>query len=276
MLTVYEDMEQRSPEWFAARCGIVTASVVDDLVHERALTGIDYPCPDCGAECDAPCVSKVKRGGEVGAPIKTIHEARTAVARTIDAATVIEVADNEVSRKRIKYLAAERLTGFVDPSYVSSDMWRGIEHEPIAVAKYAENHAPVESCGFMTLQRDGWTLGYSPDGLVGDDGLLEVKCPRAPGQIQTVLTGEIPAHYMAQLQCGLFVSGRAWIDFLPFYGGLPLWTKRVTPDPRWQKAIVEAVEQAEKAITEITDKYLSAVVGLPETERVNNDLGLVF
>ena len=62
-------------------------------------------------------------------------------------------------------------------------------------------------------------LGHSPDGLVGDDGLLEIKAPRAKAHVLAVSPTSAP-HYMAQLQAGLLVSGRAWIDFVPFCGGL--------------------------------------------------------
>jgi hypothetical protein len=66
----------------------------------------------------------------------------------------------------------------------------------------------------MRRDEDGWTLGYSPDGLVGDDGLIEIKAPRAKTHLRTILADEVPAHYMAQCQAGLLVTGRKWIDFV--------------------------------------------------------------
>ena len=64
----------------------------------------------------------------------------------------------------------------------------------------------------MVRTEPGWKLGYSPDGLVGDDGLIEVKSRRAKKQLQTILSGQVPAENMPQLQAGLLVSGRSWIS----------------------------------------------------------------
>jgi hypothetical protein len=73
---------------------------------------------------------------------------------------------------------------------------------------------------------------------------------------------------MAQLQCGLLVSGREWIDYVSYCGGMPMWVKRVLPDPRWHEAIVAAVEQFERTAAEWTEAYDAAIEGLPTTERV--------
>lgn len=182
----------------------------------------------------------------------------------------LKVASNDDSRKLTDLLAAERITGFNDdPTYQNLDMWRGEVEEPRARDRYAEhNGVTVEEVGFMVRKADGWTLGYSPDGLVGLDGLLEVKCPRAKAHLRTILDDEVPSGYMAQLQGALLVSGRQWIDYVSWSGGLPMWTKRVLPDDRWQEAIVEAVTACETAIEETRSKYEAAVDGLPMTERL--------
>jgi hypothetical protein len=111
--------------------------------------------------------------------------------------------------------------------------------------------------------------------LVGDDGLIEIKSPRQKGHFLTVVDDEVPARHMAQLQAGLLVSGREWIDFISYHGGMHLWPKRVTPDPKWQGAIIAAARRAEEAITEMVAKYERAVVGLPLTERIDFDLEVV-
>jgi hypothetical protein len=180
----------------------------------------------------------------------------------------LAVADNATSRGIVTVAAAERITGTVDPTFISVDMDRGIQDEPYAVDAYSEHHAPVTECGFMVRRWPGaFTLGYSPDGLVGDDGLIEVKSRRGKTQIETVIGGQVPAENMAQLQAGLFVSGRAWIDYVSYAGGMHLWTTRVTPDPAWFDAIRSAVEAFEVAVTATVDAYLTAVEGLPLTER---------
>jgi hypothetical protein len=180
----------------------------------------------------------------------------------------IKVAKNDYSRALTAQLVAERITGWTDPVYVSDDMLRGHEDEPRARDLYSEHFAPVVESGFMVREEPGWKLGYSPDGLVGDDGLIEVKSRRPKKHLQTILSGEVPAENMAQLQCGLFVSGRAWIDYVSYAGGMPMWVKRVLPDSRWFDAIESAVIAFEEAAAEMVTAYETATAGMPTTERV--------
>ena len=87
-------------------------------------------------------------------------------------------------------------------------MLRGIEDEPRAVDEVQPSTTPPSPpTGFMVANDWGFHIGYSPDGLVGDDGLIEVKSRRQKKQLQTILADEVPAENMAQLQCGLLVSG---------------------------------------------------------------------
>lgn len=189
--------------------------------------------------------------------------------------STLKVASNDESRGLTAVLAAERITGFTEPTWMNADMMRGVEDEPRAREKYAEHYAPVTETGFMVRDDWGFSIGFSPDGLVGDDGLIEIKSRRAKKHLQTVLSSEVPAENMAQIQCGLLVSGRDWCDYVSYCGGMPLWIKRVTPDPRWQEAIVAAVENFERAVEQMASDYLAAVDGLPATERVT-DLELVI
>lgn len=183
----------------------------------------------------------------------------------------LKVADNDTSRAVIAGLVAERITGETEPSYMSDDMMRGVLHEPIARNRYAEhNGVTVKEVGFLLRDDWGFRIGASPDGLVGEDGGLEVKCPRAKTHIRTIVADQVPAHYMAQVQACLLVSGRKWWDFVSFCAGLPMWTKRVEPDPKWQAAIVEAVAAFEKAAEALTSDYLARAEGLPATERVGD------
>lgn len=210
------DLEQGSQEWLDARRGIVTASVVGQLIT-----------------------------GSTMKPANNIH-----------------------TRALTAELAAERITGWTDENYTSDDMERGHQDEPRALEVYAAHYAPVQPGGFM-VRKEGWgTLGLSPDGLVGDDGLVEVKSRRPKKHLQTILADEVPAENVAQLQCALLVSGRRWVDYVSYCGGMPLFLIRVEPDPAWQEAIVAAVTEFEKAVTHMVARYHEAVTEMPMTERV--------
>lgn len=266
----FPDLVQRTDEWYRQRCGLITASAVGKLITFRHPTAIEYPCPACDAEPGQPCRSKT-RAGQAN---KTVHPERTALA--VDgrgtSPSIIEPADGDEARGVVTVAAAERITGFVDPTLVSYDMERGVYDEPLAVNAYAEHRAPVEPCGFMVRTWGDNALGYSPDGLVGDDGLIEIKSRRGKKQIETVLSGDVPTENMAQLQAGLFVSGRAWVDYISFSAGLHLWTVRVIPDPRWFDAIRAAVEAFEESVSATVATYREAVEGLPLTDRPAEDM----
>lgn len=179
----------------------------------------------------------------------------------------LQPADNDTSRRLTEQLVAERITGYTEPTYLSDDMIRGIEDEPRAADKYSEHYAPVTTVGFMVRDDWGFEIGYSPDGLVGDDGLIEVKSRRQHHQLASILADSVPADCMAQIQCGLLVSGREWCDYVSYSGGMPMWVKRVTPERRWQTAIVAAVAHFERSAQAMLIKYRAAVEGLPTTER---------
>jgi len=181
----------------------------------------------------------------------------------------LKPASNDTSRALTEQLVAERITGETEPTFMNDDMMRGVLHEPIARDTYAEhNDVQVEQIGFMIRDDWGFPIGASPDGLIGDNGGLEIKCPRAKAHIRTILTDQVPAQYMAQVQTSLLVSGRDWWDFVSFRAGLPMWTKRVYPDPKWQDAIVAAATAFEEAADETVATYERLIVGLPATEPV--------
>lgn len=257
----YDHIEQRSEEWHALRRGIITASTIAPLITTRRLTAIDHDCPECGARATEQCLNR-KRDGT----IKSLHPARTAAAKAGTSPLIIEPASNDKAQSLTLHLAAERCTGYTEPTFVSDDMWRGVEDEPIARDLYSEHYAPVTECGFM-IRDDHSRIGYSPDGLVGDDGLIEIKSRRQKTQLATILAGHPPIEVMPQLQCGLYVSGRKWIDYVSFCGGMPLIVKRVYRDSRWIDAIIAAAIRYEAAATEIHRQYAADTEGLVMTER---------
>ncbi|WP_020658357.1 lambda exonuclease family protein [Amycolatopsis benzoatilytica] len=224
-LTEFPDVIQGSDEWHEQRRGIVTASVVGQLVTPKTM----------------------------------------------------KIAANDKSRSIVAQLVAERITGYTDPTYIGDDMLRGVEDELRARDLYAEFYKrPVREVGFLLRKETAWQIGYSPDGLVGEVGLIEVKSRRSKLHLRTILDDEVPAEYMAQCQAGLLVSGREWLDFISFSGGMPMWHKRVYPDPLWHKAIIAAAEQFEATAAEMTADYLAKTEGLPATERTPDFMELTI
>jgi hypothetical protein len=262
-LIEYPDLEQRSPEWYEARCGIVTASAVGLLISKEQPSPIESACPDCGSSPKQFCVSKSRKDR---APVKTFHGLRVEAAGALPSRLV--TANTDTSRGLILTLASERITGRVEETPTSFAMQRGVEEEPFARDEYAKHYGDVVELGFMVRDDWGFRLGYSPDGLVGADGLIEIKSRAPKAQVRTVIEDEIPAANYAQLQCGLLVSGRDWIDYVSFSNGMHLWPRRVLPDQDWFNAITDAAMAAEEAIRDIVTRYDLAAANLPATERI--------
>jgi putative phage-type endonuclease len=143
-------------------------------------------------------------------------------------------------------LAAEILTGqCAGEGFVSDYMRWGAENEPYARAAYEVRHdASVDTVGFVihpTIER----AGGSPDGLVGDDGMVELKCPKTSTHIEYMLAGVVPPEYEPQVMFGLACTERAWCDFSSFDSRLPLrhqlFTVRVYRDEARIKTIEDCV-----------------------------------
>ncbi len=270
-LTILPNLVQGSEEWLEQRRGLVTASVVGQLITTRKLGAIDFDCPKCGAAANDPCVSLRTNS----APIKTLHPERAGAAKS-ESRMVIEPASNDTSRSLTTLLVAERITGWSEPVWINDAMARGINDEPLARDKYSQHYAPVTEVGLMVRDFGGFRLGYSPDGLVGEEGLIEVKSRAPKTQLATILAGHPPLENMAQIQAGLLVSGRKWLDYISWAGGMPMWVKRVYPQQNWFDAITGAVRAFEENAQEMVRIYDEAVVGLHPTERATADLGLVI
>ena len=165
----------------------------------------------------------------------------------------LKIASNEKERAHLFTLLAQRIAGYSDQGdFQSFDMMRGHEDEVEARIQYAANYGPVEECAFITNDRFGFTLGYSPDGLVGADGGIEAKSRKHKFQVETILedvaNNTCPEEFKIQVQTGLLVSERKWCDFISYSAGLPMATIRVYPDPDIQEAIVEAATAFEKRL----------------------------
>ena len=216
-LHLINNVAQGSDEWLAMRRGLVTASVVGQLITSKT----------------------------------------------------IRPASNDYSRALTLNLVAERITGHTEPVFVNADMMRGNMDEPIARDLYSGYKSFAVEIGFMVRDDWGFQIGYSPDGLVGDDGLIEIKSRRAKKHLSTILADQVPIENMAQIQAGLLVSGRDWLDYVSFSGGLPLYVKRVKPSGRWFDAIVEAVAMFETNAAEMATTFAERTAGMPLTERID-------
>lgn len=227
-LTIHRDVEQRSQRWYDLRCGILTASEMKHVISAPPKEE-----------------TRTKKNGE---PYKQREW--------------VPVVDNEDCRMHIFELASQRLTKYVEPIFESYDMLRGIADEQEARALYAESHAPVEQVGFITNDKWGFTLGYSPDGLVGKPGAIECKSRKQKYQVQTVIDhltgGGIPAEFLMQHQTGLLVAERQWIDFVSYSARLPMAVIRVHPDDVIQSTILEAAAATEAKIAKIVADFQDA------------------
>jgi putative phage-type endonuclease len=128
-----------------------------------------------------------------------------------------------VTRQKYRMqLVAERITGLVAESFTSAAMEWGTEHEPLARIRYeADTGYFVDEAEFYTHPTIKW-LGASPDGLLNDTGgLLEIKCPNTQTHLGYMLDKKAPAAYINQMQTQMWVTGRAWCDFVSFDPRVP-------------------------------------------------------
>lgn len=110
----------------------------------------------------------------------------------------------------------------------SRAMANGTDCEPQARSWYELEHADVQRVGF--IMTDDGRFGCSPDGLVGANGLLELKCPMLKTQVKYLRAGGLPPEYKPQVHGQLVVTGREWVDFVSYAPGLEKLLVRVTPD----------------------------------------------
>lgn len=150
---------------------------------------------------------------------------------------VAKVKSGAYSASRDSYMAQlviERITGKPTEFNASASMQWGTEQEPFARAAYeAATGVMVDEVGFI-IHPSIPDAGASPDGLVGTDGLVEIKCPNTATHIETLIDAVVPAKYIAQMQWQMACTGRKWCDFVSFDSRMPakaqLWIKRVERD----------------------------------------------
>lgn len=181
-------------------------------------------------------------------------------------ADVIARTKNGWGASRANYMAellVERLTGVAAEGYTNAAMQWGTETEPQARVTYETmRECDVEPAGFV-IHPDIGMCGASPDGYVGTDGLVEIKCPMSATHIETLLGDAVPAKYIAQMQFQLACTGRQWCDWGSFDPRLPasmrLFVKRVPRDDKYiaelEKNIIEFLSELDGKVTALSAKY---------------------
>lgn len=182
---------------------------------------------------------------------------RVTASRIADVMAQTKTGPGAARKNYMADLVAERLTGTARDGFTNAAMQWGTDTEPQARAAYEfMADVSVQEVGFI----DHPTLamaGASPDGIIGDDGMVEIKCPNTATHIDTLLTGKIDGKYHKQMQFQLACAGRAWCDFVSFDPRLPaemqLWVHRVERDA---SAILE-IENAVSAFLADLDGTVS-------------------
>jgi putative phage-type endonuclease len=184
------------------------------------------------------------------------HQARLGHATGSRASDILAGKDTQARKGYITQLVTERLTGQSQDFYTNSDMQRGIDVEPVARAAYQASHELVDEVGFIKHPTILW-FGASPDGLVGSDGLVEIKCPRSTTHLEYIQAKKPPAKYVPQMLAQLSCTGRKWVDFVSFDNRFPehlqLFVVRFEPS-------AEELEKFESKVKE----FLSEVNNLME------------
>ena len=181
--------------------------------------------------------------------------------RFADVMAKIKSGEAATRRNYRAQLVVERLTGTVAESYTNAAMQWGTDTEPLARAEYIlKTGYNVEEVGFMAHPEI--EAGASPDGLVEDDGLLEIKCPDTATHIQYLKNPESAVNkYLPQMLGQLWITGRKWCDFVSF-------------DPRMpenSQLLVVRVERADESIAELEAEIKEFLKGVDEeTELIKN------
>lgn len=151
-----------------------------------------------------------------------LRKGKVTASRIVDVMAKVKSGGEAAGRRNYKaQLAVERLTGFVEESFSNAAMQWGTDQEPAARDIYSFLfNREVEEVGFVPHPTI-LMAGASPDGLVGEDGLIEIKCPNTATHIDYLLTGKIPEKYILQMQFQLACTGRAWCDFVSYDPRMP-------------------------------------------------------
>lgn len=177
-------------------------------------------------------------------------EARRGVVTASRFSDVLAKGHGITRRKYLLTLAGEAITGEVAESYSNGHMERGhvMEAEARDLYAFAKDVDP-QLVGFMRRGR----AGASPDSLVGDDGMVEIKTKLPHLQLDVLDKGKLPSDHVAQVQGQMWISGRAWCDFVSYWPRLPLFCIRIERD----EAYIATLEQAVADFVGELDGYIT-------------------
>jgi hypothetical protein len=150
--------------------------------------------------------------------------------------------ESKTRRTYLLKLVGERLTGEPAESFSNAHTDRGKQMEAEARDAYVlVRDLEPQLVGFV--RRDDVEAGCSPDGLLGDDGVLEIKTKLPHLQLDVLLDGKLPAEHLAQVQGALWITGRAWCDFVSYWPRLPIFITRVHRDEAYIAKLAAAVAE---------------------------------
>lgn len=188
---------------------------------------------------------------------------KVTASRIKDVMATIKTGEAAARRNYRVELSLERLAGPSMDGFISPAMQRGIDKEPEARAAY-ERHAlvSVKEVGFCDHPEIDMA-GASPDGLVGDDGLVEIKCPTQATHWDTLRNGTVASDYIKQMQWQMACTGRKWCDFASFDDRFPnemqLFVQRIHRDDAMiadmEEAVVQFLDELEAELVEVRAKY---------------------
>jgi len=186
-------------------------------------------------------------------------------------ADVIAKTKTGYSASRDNYMAqliCERFTGQKGESFTNAAMEHGTLTEPLARSAYENARSLlVKEVGFINHPRIEMS-GASPDGLVADDGLVEIKCPNTATHIDTLLSGKVPTKYITQMQWQMLCCQRKWCDFVSFDNRLPehlqLFVQEVEFDPEYaamlEKEVTQFLAELDSKVAKLKEKYVKNTI----------------
>ena len=188
---------------------------------------------------------------------------KVTASKIADVMSTLKTGKEAITRKNYRIqLVSERLTNKKADSFINDAMRIGIEREEDARTTYMFKHNDVEEVGFV----DHPTIpmsGASPDGLVGDEGLIEIKCPLTTTHTDTLISGKAPSKYIPQMQWQMACTGRKWCDFVSYNPDFPenlqLFVVRVERDDT-------LIEELEDGVKEFLSEVDETVTKLKESE----------